>query len=173
MARATMADLIALVRKMTGDNQVFSDDELQASLDAWRFQTAGIRLRTEGTLESGTLKYYDFFSDYGNWESDGVLFQPDGTVVAPSVSEWLIGHWSFATAQTVLPLSVRGKFYDVNAAAADALEAWAGKVALEFDFSTQGESFSRSQKQEQLLALARKYRAKQMVCISEIHRGDQ
>ncbi len=119
------------------------------------------------------VAYHDFFSAYGNWEADGVLFQPDGTAVTPDTSEWLAGHWSFVAAQTVLPLSIRGKFYDVNAAAADALEAWAGKTALEFDFATQGESFSRSQKQKQLLTLARQYRARQMVGTAEVYRGDQ
>jgi hypothetical protein len=172
-----MADLIALLRRAIGDaagaSQVFSDDELQAFLDARRFETRGLRLREEGTLVGGLISYYDFYSAYGDWESDGVLFQPDGTTVTPDTSEWLVGHWQFSAAQTVLPLSIRGKFYDVNAAAADALEAWAGKVALDFDFSTQGESFSRSQKQSQLLALARQYRARQLLGVAEVRRSDQ
>jgi hypothetical protein len=177
MVRATMADLIALLRRAIGDtagaSQVFGDDELQAFLDARRFETRGMRLREEGTLSGGVVLYYDFYSQYENWESGGVLFQPDGTTVAPDTSEWLVGHWQFNAAQTVLPLSIRGKFYDVNAAAADALEAWAGKVSLDFDFSTQGESFSRSQKQKQLLALSQQYRARQLLSVAEIRRGDQ
>jgi len=172
-----MADLITLLRRAIGDaagaSQVFSDDELQAFLDARRFETRGLRLREEGTLSGGVVSYYDFYSQYENWESDGVLSQPDGTTFTPDTSEWLVGHWRFNAAQTILPLSIRGKFYDVNAAAADALEAWAGKVALDFDFATQGESFSRSQKQKQLLTLAQQYRARQLVSIAEISRGDQ
>ena len=51
-----------------------------------------------------------------------------------------------------------GKVYDVYAAAVDLLEAWQAKVALEYNFSAEGQSFQRSQKLAQLAALAETYR---------------
>lgn len=51
--------------------------------------------------------------------------------------------------------------YDLYAAAADLLEAWAAREKLNFDFDTDGQSFKRSQKAAALLALAREYRRQQ------------
>ncbi len=50
--------------------------------------------------------------------------------------------------------------YDLNAAAADVWEEKAGAVATSFDFTTDGQSFSRSQSFEMAMKQARFYRAR-------------
>ena len=49
--------------------------------------------------------------------------------------------------------------YDVYAAAVEALESWAAKLALDVDFSDGQRSFKNSQASTALLTLADKYRA--------------
>ena len=46
-------------------------------------------------------------------------------------------------------------------AAADLLERWAAKVVLDFDFTSDSQSFRRSQKADALQKLAARYRRKQ------------
>ncbi len=62
--------------------------------------------------------------------------------------------------------------YDVYGAAADLLEMWAAKVALEFDFNTDGQSFHRSQRQVALLRLAAQYRRQQRPVTAKLIRSD-
>ncbi len=50
--------------------------------------------------------------------------------------------------------------YDLNAAAADVWTEKAASLAADYDFETQGQSFSRSQAYEQAMAQARQYRSR-------------
>ena len=156
MARASMSELIALLRKLTNASvNDFSDDEVQEFLDAHRLDVRLAPLRGEHDLAG---QYFDYYADVGNWEQDAVLQDAAGNVLNPAVSEWLVGRWQFSD-HTPPPVYITGKVYDVSGAAADILEAWAAKVALEFDFED-GAKFQRSQKQKALLSLAREYRSK-------------
>lgn len=62
--------------------------------------------------------------------------------------------------------------YDVYAAAAELLEAWAARLKLAYDFSADGASYQRSQQREALLELAAKYRAQQRPQVALQVRGD-
>lgn len=62
--------------------------------------------------------------------------------------------------------------YDLHGAAADALEEWAAKVALQIDFQADGASYRLSQKQEALLRLAERHRGQQRPGTATMVRGD-
>ena len=62
--------------------------------------------------------------------------------------------------------------YDLHGAAADALEEWAAKVALQVDFQADGASYRLSQKQEALLRLAERHRRQQSPTTVTMARGD-
>ncbi len=163
MARTTLADLITRLRKLVNDpagaSQSWSDDELQDFLDANRLDVRHAALRPEPAWTGGTVTYTDYFADYGEWESDVTLEDSNGDDLTPSASNLVAGHWTFADGQDP-NVYVTGKTFDLWAAAADVLEAWAAKVALEFDFDADGSGYKRSQKREALLAVAAQYRRK-------------
>lgn len=83
-----------------------------------------------------------------------------------TVTGWTIskdGYVEFTADQGGSVRYYTGYLYDVNAAAADVLDSWAAAVKGEYDFSTAGDSFSRSQKVAELREQARGYRAKSLV----------
>lgn len=160
MARATLADLIARLRKLVNDpagaNQTWNDDELQDFLDANRLDVRHVALRPETTWSDGAVTYTDYYADQGEWESDVILEDSDGDDLTPTASNLVAGHWTFTDQGPAVYIT--GKTFDLWATAADVLEAWAAKAALEFDFDTDGARFARSQKREALLAVAAQYR---------------
>lgn len=171
MARVTMSDLIARVRRLTNDvgsTPIFDDDAVQEFLDARRLEVRRARLMAS---RNAAGEYLDYYAEYGNWEADAVLEDAGGNTLSPASSEWLVGHWSFSSS-TPPPVFITGKVYDVYGAAADLLEAWAAKVALEFDFEADGGKFRRSQKREALLALAREYRRQAWPVMATMVRPD-
>ena len=169
MARATLSELISLVRRLTNAQVAdFTDDQVQGFLDARRLDVVRAPLRSRPNSRG---EYLDYYSDFPFWEPDALLEGAGGTALTPSVSEWLAGHWRFAS-HTPPPVYITGKAYDVYGAAADLLEAWASKVALEFDFSSDGGSFQRSQKREALLDLAKAYRRQSWAVSVVMYRDD-
>jgi hypothetical protein len=58
----------------------------------------------------------------------------------PSTADYTTGRWTFNDSQMGVYLT--GWAYDLYAASADLLEAWAAKVSVEFDFTADGSSFS-------------------------------
>ena len=62
--------------------------------------------------------------------------------------------------------------YDLHSAAADALEEWSARVALQVDFQADGASYRLSQKQEALLRLAERHRQQGRVTKVDMVRGD-
>lgn len=164
MARASMSQLISLVRDLIGDpagpDQVFTDDQIERSLDVHRWEVRYVPLKPLGTVGSGgDLEYRDWYSDEKYWESDASLYDSSYSPLIPSQSDPLHGRWSFSSHQPAVLIS--GKVYDPYGAAADLLEMWAGKVSIEFDVSVDGASMSRSQKQKALRDLADQYRRQQ------------
>lgn len=164
MARESMADLIARLRGLIGDPNdddptlaAFTDDRLQELLDARKTVVVEAALRT---LPSGpSLTYVDFFAPRGWWEDSVVLSGVSGDALTPDTADLVSGHWTF-TAGTGAPVYISGSFFDIYGSAQAALEEWAAKVAREFDFATDQQSFDRTGKREGLLAVAREYARK-------------
>lgn len=83
-------------------------------------------------------------------------FRFQGTAVA----------WSPVPQGPQRPIYLNGRSYDVYGAAADALEIQAAQVSQDFDFQTEGVSYSRSQKHEQLTKQAERYRSMSCTAVS-------
>ncbi len=174
MARASMAELISLVRDLIGDpagaEQTFSDDQIERSLDFYRWEYRGLPLKPLNTVIGGSIQYRDWYSEEQYWEADAGLYDGAHSQLTPASADALHGRWSFAADQpTVL---VSGKVYDPYGAAADLLEMWVGKAALEFDVDADGTNMKRSQKQQALRALAEHYRKHQRIITAQQVRND-
>ncbi len=163
MARPTMAELIGQVRVLIGDlggASVFSDDEIEHALDAHREDVRYLELRAAETLTPTGVQYLDYYADRAPWEADEALVNGAWQAVTPASADRLVGKWTFPAHQDP-PVYITGKVYDLYATAADLLEAWGARVKLEFDFSADGQAYSRSQKLRALMDLAAEYRRKQ------------
>lgn len=158
--RTTLSDLITRLRKLLGDpagvSQTWADDELQDFLDSNRLDVCHAALRPGRARTSGTATYTDYYADYGEWESDVLLEDGGGDALTPTASDLVAGRWTFADRGSAVYIT--GKTFDLWATAADVLEAWAARVALEFDFDADGGKYKRSQKREALLSVAARYR---------------
>jgi len=174
--RSTMqTNIIPRVRLLINDpggtSEIFHDQDIQDVLDASRQDIGNAPLTAYPTYTAGTLKYLDFYHDLGDWEDGAVLKQYLTVLVTPSVSEPIVGHWEF-TANTYPPVFITGSTHDVYRAAADLLERWAAKWVLNFDFSSDSQSFKRSQAADMLQKLAHTYRLKQRAITIQMTRSD-
>lgn len=174
--RSSMAALITRVRLLINDpagaNQVFDDNTIQDIMDdGARTDVYNMPLEPKPTFTGGSLLWLDYLADVGDWEDSPVIKQFLINVVTPSLSEPITGHWQFA-ANTLPPLYLTGKTYDVYRASADLLERWAARYVLRFDFTSDAQSFRVSQVSTQLQKLAQTYRAKQRVGHLEVRRSD-
>lgn len=169
-----MAQLISLVRSLIGDpagtNQVFTDDEIQRSLDVHRWEFRYLPLKPIPLVVSGNTEYREWYSEEGYWESDATLCDSSYNELTPSSSDYLTGRWEFSISQDSVLIS--GMVYDPYGAAADLLEMWVAKVAIEFDFDADGASYKRSQKGQALKSLAEQYRKQQRIVTVEQVRND-
>lgn len=162
--RGSMADLIARVRFLINDpagaSPTISDQQIQDTLDERRVDVRFEELQPAETPVAGRLVTLDHYSHRGNWEADEALFDGAYNELTPTDANRLVGHWTFG-ADTSSPVYLVGKTYDVYAAAADLLEAWAAREKASFDFTADGASYHRSQKVANLLELARRHRQQQ------------
>lgn len=177
MARPSMSELIARMRMLVGDpagaDSAFSDDEIEMILDRHRTTVRYAPLHAAPTmLPNGTIEYRDYYADFGDWEADEKLFDASRNELSPLSADRNTGHWAFPPPGQTPPVLIVGKTYDVYAAAAELLEIWAAAVKLEFDFSTDGQTFDRSQKVKALLALAAEYRRHRRPMVATMTRSD-
>lgn len=176
MARSTLAQLITDVRSLTfagtaeytlGATTYFSDDHIQRYLDAHREDLWDVPLRAvPRRIGGGSVAYYDHRVGYGNLEATSagtsIFTVRDGlgaTIGTASYSvDYQRGMVTFAADTAGSARYADARTYNVYAAAADLLEAWAAREALSFDIQTEDQRLTRSQKQKQLLTLAAEYR---------------
>jgi len=171
--RSSMAALITKVRLLINDttSATFADQDIQDVLDVSRVDMRYVALTPSPSYSGATISYLDYYSDFTDWEDDLVLKQYRITTVTPSTSENLAGHWIFS-ATTLPPVFIVGKTYDVYRSAADLLERMAAKWAISFDFTSDGQSFRRSQALPMLLDLAHRYRLQQRPSVITVQRSD-
>ena len=172
MARTTLATLISTLRELVNDPagtaQVFSDDTLQRHLDGFRHDFYFEPMTpNQVQLAGGSVAYYEYYA-WHQWlettqAGTAVFYIQDSTGATRGTATWADvdyqrGVVTFTTNQAGTALYLTGRSFDVYGAAADVLTDWAQKVSLQFDFSSDQQSFSRSQKQQMLLAAAERYR---------------
>jgi hypothetical protein len=173
--RSSMAALISRVRLLindTGTTQQFDDQTIQDVLDEGRMDIVNQQLLGKPTFTGSLIEYLDYYSEIGGgWEDDFVLKQYLTVPVTPSSVEPIAGHFVFA--QTTLPpIFITGKLHDVYRGAADLLERLSEQYALSFDFTSDGQSFRRSQAGPLLQTLAKTYRMKQRAISLKAIRSD-
>ena len=159
-----MPDLITRVRDLIGDPATgptitWSDPQIQDALDRERtdYLLSDYReLAGRYSASAGVITWTDYYeaSGWGDWEADATLYNGSMTLLTPTTSDYLTGHWTFAVSQTP-PVFIVGKTYDVHAAARAIVIRWMGLEARSFDFSVdRGLQFSVSQKRAGLQMLA-------------------
>lgn len=148
-----MADpLITLVTRLRqiindpvdGPEVVFYDDELRDLLDGHALAIEDLLLGAETTTT--------FVAPYGYWADDVTFADGAGEALTPTSGSNLAGRWVFAAAPSAV--SITGRSFDLHSAAADALEEWATKLALSFDFTADGATYHLSQRRASLLQAA-------------------
>ena len=173
--RASMAAIIARVRILINDpsgaSQTFDDQTIQNVLDDSRLDVSNVSLTPYITYSGNTILFLDYYHELGGWEDNVVLKQFLATVVTPSVSEPIVGRWSFA-ATTRPPVYITGSTHDLYHASADLLERWVAKWELNYDFTSDGQNFKRSQAATMLQNLAKTYRSKQRATSLSTTRSD-
>jgi hypothetical protein len=192
-----MSNLIDLCRTKIHDpagvNQQFSSLDIQNALDIYRddivrelLQAAPSIVNEGNNSHQAEYIWADYYSSYQFWESDVVLQGNNTTtgapwiVLMPLASELLVGHFQlqldvFNTGVSpgqYPPVYATGKTYDIWAACADLLDSWSASMVLDFDFSSDGQSFKASQKAAALQTLANRYRSQAKPRIMKMVRRD-
>lgn len=173
--RSTMVALISRVRLLISDpagaSQVFSDQDVQDVLDEARVDVRNQALDATPTFSGSTIQYLDYFSSLGGWEDGFTLKQYLITPVTATVNEPIAGHWQFATS-TLPPVYISGSLHDVYRGAADLLERRAAQWMLSYNFTSDGQSFQRSQVLDNIQKVIRSYRMKQRAGAIRMSRTD-
>ena len=164
--RVSMAGLITRVRELVGDpviagtptTSTYTDQQIQDALDAHRTEVRNAPLRPLQTITAGTVTYLDWFAPRGGWESSPVLTDGAYAVLTPSASDLVAGKWTFSATQGAVLIT--GACFDLYGAAVDVLLMTLQAKSAEFDFSADGQSFSRSQQMAGVRALIDAYRVK-------------
>ena len=144
------------VRRLIGDDgpaseRIWTDEELERFLD--NCHTVIVRALLLPALPPPTRLWK---ARYPYWEQ-GAQLTVSGSEIAVLAEDALSGEWELET-ETHGPVFVTGRTYDVYAAAADVLEAWAARERLAYDITLDGQTLRRAQVGERLLALAQSYR---------------
>lgn len=175
MARSTLARLIQEVRTLTqanvqewtlGTASYWDDNQLEILLDRHRRDVLREPLRSHTHyVGGGSIEWRTYSSDYGQWEAtDGgtaVFEVEDGLGATQGTALWTAdyvrGIVTFGANQGGTAYYLTGRVFDLYGAASELLRTWAAREKLAFDFSSDGQSFKRSQKASTLLALANEY----------------
>lgn len=174
MARESMTSIIAFVRGLLSVSEAdFSDDDIQTALDTTRRFYKYLPLRAVPTLaHNGPTQYFEYLASDDYWEDGYALTDSDYTALSDTGSEPLLGVFRFTSSQDP-PLFLSGHAYDAYTAAALVAERWAARLSLDFDFSTDGGSYSRSQKASALRATAADLRAQGKPAVMAMLRDDE
>lgn len=173
MARANLEAIIERVRSLTGIADEFTADEIQAALDTTRVHHRYLPLHPDDPADGDPTVW---FSATDTWEDGYELVDGNHDALTEAttgeISEPLVGRFVLATAFSG-PVMITGRTYDLYAAAAELLTAWAAKAARDFDFMSGSQTFFRSQKRAGLLALAAEFRRKSKPRRASLIRPDE
>ncbi len=189
-ARDTMADLIGRLRTLigdaAGDDQQFSDEELQDFLDARSTEYRYLELTPVATIApGGTVTNLEYVAairrewrdgvglchTLGDWEDGAKLYGPDYAELEPASSDLARGRWTFAAHQPA-QVTIVGWTYDLYGAGADALEAWATRVKAAYDVRSGDQTLSRSMQFTQIMGAAMALRRRARIAVGRIGRSD-
>jgi hypothetical protein len=154
-------------------NAARSNQELQDYLDDHRVDVYYEELTPAITRPAlpAVIQFKDFYHTQGSWENDVILTDATYNILTPDVSDNLVGHWSFAESINYI-VRIRGKYYDLYGAAADALDSWAAELKMSFSFSLGKDQYHLKEQVENIESLSRKYRMRQWPTFVRMERSD-
>lgn len=184
--RPTMqTNIIPAIRDLINDPNPpatqFSDQQVQDAADESRFDiryellAAAPTITNDGTGGGAVYVWIDYFSQFQYWEvGEAVTQKGDFQQVNAVATEFINGHWQFnynIAAGTLPPNSdapaqyppvfVTGRAYDIYASAVVLLKKLKAKYILTaYNFSADGQSFSRHQIIENIDSLLADYSRK-------------
>lgn len=184
MSRSGMSDLIQRVRTLTGAGTAgysvgtanyWDADQVQDVLDRHRYPIERALMDPVATYTGGSVIYTRYSAPAGYLEAGTALSVTDGVGNEIGTALWSAdyqrGEFTFTTDQGSAGRYITGRTYDVHAAAAELLEAWASHEAQAFDFTTDGQSFARSQRAQGLRAQASDLRKRARVKTKRMRTG--
>jgi hypothetical protein len=184
-ARAGMATLIQQVRALTaagtaeytvGTVSYWTDGQIEQVLDRHRVDIFRERLERQPTYDgSGTVTYTVHYSGYGNLEAGTALVIEDSSGVNRGSATYSVDHQTgrieFVNDVAGTTLYMTARSFDPFGAAAEVLEGWATSLSRQFDFTTDGQSFSVSQKAKAMRDQAREIRKRARVRRKQMRTG--
>jgi len=173
MTRAGMTNLISRLRRMVNDAnaEVWTDDQLQDTLDEWRFDILGERLQEYPQVEkidSATeTHYHEFYSRWGNLEeaTSGSaywrLYDSYGESIGTAnyIADYIRGRIRFLADQKGSPRYLDARSYDLARAAAMLWRERAGNVAEKYNVDLDGHRLSRAQWFDHCMKMAARFEA--------------
>jgi hypothetical protein len=184
-ARAGLSDLLTTLRGMTeagtadytlGTQTYWSDDHLQLVLDRHRTDLRNQYAAPQYKPVPGGFAVYDYVIGVGNLEYGTALAVEDGVGNAYGTATYTVdaqrGVVTFTADKAGAMVTVTGRSFDLEAAAADVWTSKAAHVAQAYDFSTDNHKVSRSQMRTACLDMARYYRAQAAVTSVSMDRSD-
>jgi hypothetical protein len=100
-----------------------------------------------------------------------VIVDINGATINATIAQ--DGHVAFNEDVLSLVPLLSAMTYDLNAAAADVMEAWASAVKLGYDMETDGQTMSRSQRHDHLMEQAQAFRARGLPTSARMVRFDE
>lgn len=194
MARAGLTNLIQRLRGMAqigtadysivmGDGSTavwWSDAYVQNILDAYRtdYQFAPLIISSE--YIAGTSVYKNYYAPAKNWEEansgSAYWLVTDSLGADPGTAnysvDYIAGLIRFNNDQLGTAYYLTGRTYNLNAAAAQLWREKAGNTAAFYTFSTDNQSFSRSDWHKHCLEMARYYDGEQGIQTAKLRRSD-
>jgi hypothetical protein len=194
--RASMSALIARVRLMIGDpsgtSQQFVDQQIQDELDYNRqdvryesMQVAPSIVNINNTGFTAQTIFADYYSKFTDWEADCVIQGQGATglpwvVLTPLASDLIVGHFQFeldvfntgTVPGQMPPLFITGKIFDPAASAASLLDFWSATLASAYDFTSDGQTFHRSQLMTAKKSMADYFRRRAKPKMTKMERND-
>lgn len=179
MARTSLASIISHVRGMIDDpagaSQVFTDDDIQDTLDRRAEEARYVHLTGKFTVfpnATHRTQYLTFYAPVGTWEDGVELVDASWNPLTPATSNLWIGKWTF-TEQPRFPVQISGFTHDIYGAAGDLLNMRATKESGSFDVNADGVSLSRSQKAQMYRDRALDYLARARTISGNLVRTDE
>lgn len=160
--RPTMEYIITFVRDLIldPDGLQYTDQQVQDCLDMNRLDIYNEYLEPAKKLAlDGTEEHTDFYSKRNFWEEGAVLQLYTGAVLTPATMEYQIGRWTFSTHQTLLPISVTGRVYNVYGVASKLLIQWENTIRGQFNFTADGLTIQRISELKDIHSLALTYQS--------------
>lgn len=192
--RASMNALIAKTSLLVGDsaNATFTTQQVQDVLDRTRqwvryeLLTAAPDIVPQAAPAPAQFNWATYVSHFQDWEADevvqaGIHAGQNWAVLTPVSSDELTGMWTFDVVLPAIstsipaqlpPVFLTGKYYDPNLACAYLHEMWASLLANAYDFTSDGQTFHRSQQAQAHIMLARQFRLNAKPTVLHVQRYD-